>query len=295
MNTTRLPGGDKGLIRVIATDGFHTATDDSDEVFEVQAKPPVVTIKNPADGDVFPSDRRIKFNGDAIDYEDEILPKEAFTWFLDNKTIGTGRNVYATLPTGLHEITLRAMDSSGKSDQTTVTIEVFLAGDHDGDGDGYTEKQGDCDDEDADINPGVDEICDGLDNNCNGDIDEDLVPPEISVSVTPTVLWPPNHKMVEVVPTVTVVDNCDPNPVVELTSITMNEGESENTFDLDFDVDPSVGYVGDDIKIESEKIFLRAERAGNSDGRVYTITYRVTDMWGNSSTASTTVIVPHNQ
>jgi len=43
------------------------------------------------------------------------------------------------------------------------------------------------------------------------------------------------------------------------------------------------------------QLFLRAERSGNSDGRVYTITYEATDASGNSTTATATVEVPHNQ
>jgi hypothetical protein len=40
--------------------------------------------------------------------------------------------------------------------------------------DGYAEYDGDCNDGNAAINPDSYEICDGLDNNCNGQIDEDV-------------------------------------------------------------------------------------------------------------------------
>ncbi len=62
--------------------------------------------------------------------------------------------------------------------------QVFL--DHDGDGygnantsfmscsipQGYVKKAGDCRDDAKSVNPGAPEICDGLDNNCNGQVDE---------------------------------------------------------------------------------------------------------------------------
>lgn len=57
------------------------------------------------------------------------------------------------------------------------TVEVYYdetsaVTDPDADGDGYAVTAGpDCDDTDADINPGADEECDGVDNNCDGSTD----------------------------------------------------------------------------------------------------------------------------
>ena len=42
----------------------------------------------------------------------------------------------------------------------------------DEDGDGFSASQGDCDDSDGWVRPGMDELCDGHDNDCNGTADE---------------------------------------------------------------------------------------------------------------------------
>jgi len=47
----------------------------------------------------------------------------------------------------------------------------------DDDGDGFTEDQGDCDDANPAVYPGADEVCDGVDDNCNGQADEDPISP----------------------------------------------------------------------------------------------------------------------
>jgi hypothetical protein len=124
----------------------------------------------------------------------------------------------------------------------------------------------------------------------------DNTPPDMDLSVSPDTLWPPNHKMVLVTAIPTASDNCNGEPVFTLQLITMNEGETTNTYDPNYDSTVADGHTMDDIQLdENGDIYLRAERTGTGTGRVYTITYTATDASGNSSTASATVTVPHNQ
>lgn len=115
---------------------------------------------------------------------------------------------------------------------------------------------------------------------------EDNQPPSLSVSVTPSVLYPPNHQMVEITPAITVTDNRDADPVVDLISVTSNQGD-----DVRGD-----GHTSQDVSIDANgRIFVRAERTGNgNDDRVYTLTWRARDQSGNTTTASATVTVPHD-
>lgn len=118
------------------------------------------------------------------------------------------------------------------------------------------------------------------------DVCDEIAPTFTELSVTPTELWPANHKYVDVTATVSVSDNFDPNPTVTLVSVTSNEPD-EGLGD---------GDTPNDIVIVDDYTFqLRAERAGTGMDRIYTITYRVTDACGNSTEQSVTVTVPHDK
>ncbi len=54
-------------------------------------------------------------------------------------------------------------------------LQEIIFNDLDNDGDGFSENQGDCDDNNASINPNALEDCDGIDNNCDGNIDENAI------------------------------------------------------------------------------------------------------------------------
>lgn len=114
----------------------------------------------------------------------------------------------------------------------------------------------------------------------------DAVPPVLTVSVTPDVLWPPNHKMVDVEATVTASDSAGSAPTVTLVGVVSNEpdnglGDGDTPNDI--------------VIVDNTHVQLRAERAGGGSGRVYTITYTATDNCGNTTEVEATVTVPHNQ
>jgi predicted extracellular nuclease len=113
----------------------------------------------------------------------------------------------------------------------------------------------------------------------------DAIPPQVEVQVTPDTLWPANHKYVTVEATVDVFD-ASGETTLTLVSVTSNEPDDGQ----------GDGNTTNDIVIVDDYTFkLRAERSGSGDGRIYTITYRVTDACGNSTVATATVTVPHSK
>jgi hypothetical protein len=66
-------------------------------------------------------------------------------------------------------------DTDTDTDTDADTDDDTDAGDDytDDDGDGFTEDEGDCDDDNADVRPNAVEVCNGVDDDCNGEVDDD--------------------------------------------------------------------------------------------------------------------------
>ncbi len=129
----------------------------------------------------------------------------------------------------------------------------------------------------------------------------DTTPPEVSLSVQEDILWPPNHKLMPITVKMTVSDDQDPNPSIQLVDIASNEPCSDaavtnNSLKLKGANPATCNDIADAaIGTNDDTFMLRAERFGYSDtGRIYTITYKVTDAAGNETLASTVVQVPLN-
>jgi predicted outer membrane repeat protein len=115
---------------------------------------------------------------------------------------------------------------------------------------------------------------------------QDTTPPQFTLSVTPTILWPISKRMIKITPAWMVTDLCDPDPNVSLVSIQITEsGRLIGTYpgSTDILVDPN------------GPINLRAWRSGNAADRIYTVTYQAVDDSNNIAESSAIVTVPHDQ
>jgi len=169
------------VITLTAEDDDSNVASDTRTIEVLGDDPPEVTITAPIAGDVFSTDQIITFEGEVTDdvtESDEI----AVVWESDvDGEIGSGNPdstgytvVTAELSETAHVVTLTATDALGEESSATVTIDVVDPLNYDDDGDGWTENEGDCDDDDATVYPEAEELCDDVDNDCDGDINEDF-------------------------------------------------------------------------------------------------------------------------
>ena len=115
---------------------------------------------------------------------------------------------------------------------------------------------------------------------------QDTTPPTIeSITATPSLLWPPNHKMKPIRLRVRAQDVAGP---VEwrVTSIESNEpvdGRGDGSTSPDWTINAP------------HKAWVRAERAGPGNGRIYTINIEASDDSNNSTNGNVKVYVPHDR
>ncbi|PYT35519.1 MAG: hypothetical protein DMF52_10235, partial [Acidobacteria bacterium] len=119
----------------------------------------------------------------------------------------------------------------------------------------------------------------------------DTTPPSLALTAGPSVLWPPNHRLVPVGVSWQVSDRCDPVATARLVSATSSEpddapgeGDGQTTGDI----------AGADAGSPDAEVLLRVERVGNGPGRTYELTYAATDASGNATSALAVVTVPHD-
>jgi hypothetical protein len=111
----------------------------------------------------------------------------------------------------------------------------------------------------------------------------DRTPPDLAGLPSDCVLWPPNHEMVSV--GIVTASDALAGVADGALQVTAEGSNPSNPDDVRVAPDGNGGF----------EVFLRAERLGNGKGRAYTITATATDRAGNTRTASTTCMVPHDQ
>ncbi|MCX8117170.1 MAG: hypothetical protein N3G78_04455, partial [Desulfobacterota bacterium] len=117
----------------------------------------------------------------------------------------------------------------------------------------------------------------------------DRTPPVITCRAMPSLLWPPNHQMVNITVLLNIRDVLSGAHGFQLVSVVSNEpdnglGDGDRPNDIQ-------GWAIGTPCIQGQ---LRAERSGKGKDRVYTLTYRILDQAGNPATCVTTVTVPHD-
>lgn len=125
-DTSAVAGTRGGRIRVVASDGVHSATDDSDGTFAVGSKPPECGISEPRDGTVVTPGQLLVFRSFGLDAEDGALPDSALSLSSSRDgALGTGRAVTAILSPGAHTLTLTATDRDGNRATASIGVLVF--------------------------------------------------------------------------------------------------------------------------------------------------------------------------
>ena len=247
-----------------------------------------------------------------------------YTWKEGATTLGTGATLMTSLPLGTHSITLTVSSSGGGSDDDEVLITIAdtiapvitLNGSnpmtvecHTSFTDpGATASDSCANSFPASASGAVNVNVPGtytITYNASDPSGNPATPTTRTVNVVDTTapvitlngfapaMWAPDHKYQTFSVTdfvASVTDSCYTS--LNLSSVVISQVTSDELENSGGD-----GNTLNDIVIAAncKSVQLRAERDGGGDGRVYTITFKVTDASGNVATATARVFVPHSQ
>ena len=126
VDSAQIAGTDRGLMRVMASDGVLTGRDESDETFTVAPHPPAVNILHPADGTGYEPGELIVLTGSAFDLEDGPLTGDNLRWWIDGLgDVGFGEEVSLRIKEpGGYLVTLQGFDSHQMVGEDSITIFV---------------------------------------------------------------------------------------------------------------------------------------------------------------------------
>ncbi len=166
------------VITLQVTDRLGASGSASAELEIVPNAAPVLTVTT-EEGAIFLEGEPVILEGTVADGDHEVfsLTMEATSDTLEvgspPEVNGDGFDgewfvVFNGVEVGEHAAVLRATDPLGKSGSVVATFRVDACTDDDGDG--FTECTGDCNDGDVQIAPGRPEICNGIDDDCDGSL-----------------------------------------------------------------------------------------------------------------------------
>ncbi len=116
----------QGRIRVLASDGYHTAIATSNG-FTMNNHPPEPYIISPDSKQLQDAGQTVTLHGGATDAEDGGLSGSALQWKINGAGAGTGTEVVvAGLAPGLYTVTLTAQDSLAQKQTVTTTMNIGI-------------------------------------------------------------------------------------------------------------------------------------------------------------------------
>ncbi len=177
--TSALSPGNHVITLQVTDSGAQSAEDWVDIVVLSVPDAPTVEIIHPIPGEYGIEGEEFEFVAlveDAADEPEALLLSIASDLdgvFCEPTPDGVGKAACShALSAGGHVLTFTVTDSDGMTATDLAYFEVTGLEETDGDGDGFTDEMGDCDDDDDSIYPTADESANGEDDDCDGTIDE---------------------------------------------------------------------------------------------------------------------------